>query len=104
MKKSSFIITETIFSLVLAASVAAVAVLAVDLNTDQFQLDRFNPFSQESSAADEEEITPPKNNEQNNNEENSESKSLMRKKAAVRSHLKRAERKARPRKMRIRSG
>ena len=74
MKKSSFIITETIFSLVLAASVAAVAVLAVDLNTDQFQLDRFNPFSQESSAADEEEITPPKNNEQNNNEENSESK------------------------------
>ncbi len=46
MKKRGFIITETIFSLILAASVAAVAVLAVDLKTDQFHLDRFNPFDQ----------------------------------------------------------
>lgn len=52
MKKRGFIITETIFSLVLAASITAVAVLAVDLNTDQFQLDRFNPFRQESSAVE----------------------------------------------------
>ena len=49
MKKRGFIITEVIFSLVLAASVAAVTVLAVDLKTDQFHLDRFNPFKQESS-------------------------------------------------------
>ena len=46
MKKPAFIITETICSVILAASVAAVAVLAVDLNTDQFHLDRFNPFTQ----------------------------------------------------------
>ena len=45
MKKPGFIITETIFSLVLAASVAAVSVLAIDLKTNQFHLDRFNPFA-----------------------------------------------------------
>lgn len=50
MKKPGFIITETIFSLVLAASVAAVAVLAVDLKTDRFHIDRFNPFSQSDSS------------------------------------------------------
>ena len=49
MKKPGFIITETIFSLVLAASVAAVAVLAVDLQTDQFHIDRYNPFVQQTS-------------------------------------------------------
>ncbi|GEM_PF-4821477 len=54
MKKPGFIITETIFSLVLAASVAAVAVLAVDLKTNRFHIDQFNPFVQESSASAEE--------------------------------------------------
>ena len=50
MKKPGFIITETIFTLVLAASVAAVAVLAVDLNTNQFGLDKYNPFVQSSET------------------------------------------------------
>ncbi len=50
MKKPGFVITETLFSLVLAASVAAVAVLAIDLKTNQFHIDEFNPFVQESSA------------------------------------------------------
>ena len=54
MKKPGFIITETIFSLILAASVAAVGVLAYDLNTDRFHLDRFNPFVQEEQKAVEE--------------------------------------------------
>lgn len=53
MKKPGLIITETIFSLVLAASVAAVAVLAVDLKTNRFHLDRFNPFAGESSVSEE---------------------------------------------------
>ncbi len=57
MKKPGFIITETIFSLVLAASVAAVTVLAVDLKTNQFGLDRFNPFIQSSSSESEGENT-----------------------------------------------
>ncbi len=50
MKKPGFIITETIFSLVLAASVAAVTVLAIDLNTNQFGLDKYNPFVQSSET------------------------------------------------------
>ncbi|MBQ9460764.1 MAG: hypothetical protein IJU51_02440 [Clostridia bacterium] len=74
MKKRGFIITETIFSLVLAASVTAVAVLAVDLNTNQFQLDRFNPFRQESSVVEDDEIVPDKKNEQQSTEEKSVSK------------------------------
>ncbi len=50
MKKPGFIITETIFSIILAASVAAVAVLAVDLKTNQFGLDKYNPFVQSFSS------------------------------------------------------
>ncbi len=52
MKKPGFVITETIFSLVLAASVAAVALLAIDLKTNQFHIDRFNPFATESSKTE----------------------------------------------------
>lgn len=52
MKKPGLIITETIFSLILAASVAAVTVLAVDLKTNKFGLDKFNPFAPQSSASD----------------------------------------------------
>lgn len=52
MKKPGFIITETIFSIVLAASVAAVTVLAIDIKTDKFHIDKFNPFSQSDSASE----------------------------------------------------
>lgn len=50
MKKTGFIITETIFSITLAASVAAGALLAVDLKTDKFGFDKYNPFAQSSVA------------------------------------------------------
>lgn len=61
MKKPAFIITETICSVILAASVAAVAVLAVDLNTDQFHLDRFNPFTQGNSVSEQKKQQTSKN-------------------------------------------
>lgn len=44
MKKPGLIITEMIFSVILAASVAAVAVLAIDIKTDKFGIDKFDPF------------------------------------------------------------
>ena len=53
MKKPGLIITETIFSLILAASVAAVTVLAIDIKTNQFGLDKFNPFAGQSSSSSE---------------------------------------------------
>lgn len=53
MKKPGFILTEVIFSLVLAASVASVGLLVYDLNTDQLHIDRFNPFTQQSAATEE---------------------------------------------------
>ncbi len=61
MKKPGFIITETIFSIVLAASVAAVTVLAIDIKTDRFHIDEFNPFSQgeQDNDTDDEETSSP---------------------------------------------
>ena len=50
MKKPGFIITETIFSLILAASVAAVGAIAFDLKTDKLRLDKLDPFSVQSSS------------------------------------------------------
>ena len=51
MKKPGLIVTEIFFSLILTASVAAVTLLAIDLKTNQFGLDKFNPFAGESSAS-----------------------------------------------------
>lgn len=63
MKKPGLIITETIFSLILAASVAAVTIIAIDLKTDRFHLDQYNPFASQTSAEshqDPEKETPAK--------------------------------------------
>lgn len=53
MKKAGFVIAETVLSLVLAASVASVAFLAIDLKTNQFHLDKYNPFASQNSEASE---------------------------------------------------
>lgn len=64
MKKPGLIITETIFSLILAASVAAVGALAFDLKTDKLRLDKFNPFSTQSSSDKSDSKEKDKNNSQ----------------------------------------
>ena len=60
MKKPGFILTEIIFSVILAASVSAVGVLIYDLNTNQQHIDRLNPFAQKPSttASDTKKATP----------------------------------------------
>ena len=50
MKKPTFIITETILSLFLAASVAVVGLVLYDLKTDSLHIDKFNPFGTSESA------------------------------------------------------
>lgn len=52
MKKTGLIITETIFSIILAASVAAVVVLAIDIKTDKFGIDKFDPFVPSASQSE----------------------------------------------------
>ncbi len=50
MKKPAFIITQTILSIFLAASVGAVGALVYDLKTDSLHIDKFNPFAASDSS------------------------------------------------------
>ena len=59
------IITETIFSLILAASVAAVGALAYDLKTDKLRLDKYDPFNYQSSSEKSDSKDKDNNNEEN---------------------------------------
>lgn len=67
MKKPAFIITETILSLILAASVAAVAVLTIDIKTDGSLLPQeiFEPIEKLTNPHPDNNSTPEKTPEKN---------------------------------------
>lgn len=75
MKKPAFIITETILSLILAASVAAVAVLTIDIKTNGNLLPQeiFEPIEKLTNPHPENNSTPEKTPEKNTTESKTES-------------------------------